>query len=198
MPNYSQYNTNAQSLLDARVAEYMAWYHVAIVLYVLGAAVFIAYWFFRNGPVLWAGIGFSASGLACQAASLGVRWVYSGHVPWNDLYGSLSVVVFWTVALFLTFGARFKIWYAGPIVFVVADLLLAYVWSLGETQVPVTYGLPYAMAVQVAEAMGWTETASWKVGGAYTTTKPSKRLLSLLEPHRMTPGRWWSLVVGTS
>ena len=77
----------------------------------------------------------------------------------------------------------------------IADLLLAYVWYLGESQAPVTYGLPNATAVQVAEAMGWTETASWRVNGAYTTTKPSRRLLSLLEPHRMTPGRWWGLVV---
>ena len=78
----------------------------------------------------------------------------------------------------------------------IADLLLAYVWYLGEAQTPVSYGLPYLKAVQVAEAMGWTETASWKEGGAYTTTNPSKRLLSKLEPHRMAPGKWWGLVVG--
>jgi cytochrome c-type biogenesis protein CcsB len=139
MPNYTQYNTNAQALLDEHVAAYMAWYHVAIVLYVLAAAIFIAYWFFRNRPVVWAGIAFASAGLGCQAASLGVRWVYSGHVPWNDLYGSLSVVVFFTIALFLIFGARFNIWFAGPIVLAVADGLLAYGqgWNKGlEPLVP--------------------------------------------------------------
>ncbi|HJT77081.1 MAG TPA: hypothetical protein VJ739_07735 [Gemmataceae bacterium] len=78
----------------------------------------------------------------------------------------------------------------------IADLLLAYVWFLGETQAPETYGLCYAEAVRIAESMGWTETASWKEGGAYTTTSPSKRLLSRLEPYRIGPGKWWALVVG--
>ena len=78
----------------------------------------------------------------------------------------------------------------------IADLLLAYVWYLSEARPPVTYGLPYAAAVQIAETMGWTETASWKDGGVYTTTSPSKRLLSLLEPYSIEPGKWWVLVVG--
>src|SRR5207245_7889356 len=74
MPNYSQYNTNAQPLLDSHVAIYMAWYHVAIVLYVLGAAAFLAYWFFRNRATVIGGVAFSIAGLGCQAASLGLRW----------------------------------------------------------------------------------------------------------------------------
>lgn len=78
----------------------------------------------------------------------------------------------------------------------IADLLMAYVWHLGEAAVPVTYGLPYAAAVEIAGQMGWTETAAWKEGGVYTTTSPSKRLLALLEPHRMERGKWWVLVVG--
>src|SRR5262249_47838150 len=78
----------------------------------------------------------------------------------------------------------------------IADLILAYVWHLGEAQAAVTYALPYAAAVQIAAAMGWTETASWQEGGVYSTTSPSKRLLGLLEPYRMGPGKWWALVVG--
>jgi hypothetical protein len=77
----------------------------------------------------------------------------------------------------------------------IADLILAYVWHLGEPQAAVTYALPYADAVQVATAMGWTETASWQQG-QYHSSRPSKRLLSLLAPYEMSPGRWWSLVVG--
>jgi len=108
MPDYTQYNTNAQSLLDAHTAAYMAWYHVAVVCYVFGAAVFVAYWFFQNRAIVWTGVTATAAGLASQIVSLALRWVYSGHVPWNDLYGSLSVVVLWTVVLFLIFGARFS------------------------------------------------------------------------------------------
>ena len=78
----------------------------------------------------------------------------------------------------------------------IADLILAYVWHLGDTQPAVTYALPYAETVGVAEAMGWTETPSWQEGEIYTTTSPSKRLLGLLEPYRTRPGKWWALVAG--
>lgn len=77
----------------------------------------------------------------------------------------------------------------------IVDLILAYVWHLEEPGKAVTYALPYAAAVQVAEKMGWAKTASWQHGG-YTTTKPSKLLLDLLQEYRMSPGRWWELVVG--
>lgn len=79
----------------------------------------------------------------------------------------------------------------------IADLILAYVWHLGDTHSAVTYALPYAEAVGVAQAMGWTETPSWQEGEVYTTTSPSKRLLGLLEPYRTGPGKWWALVAGS-
>jgi len=166
MPDYSQYTTNAQALADAHVAAYMAWYHVAIVLYVLAAAVFIAYWFFRNRPTAAGGAILAAAGLGCQIASLGIRWVYSGHVPWNDLYGSLSVVALLSVALFLIFGVRFKIWFAGPIVLSVTDALLAYGqgWNKGlEPLVPslqnnywIYYHVPVVLAAYAAFLIGFS------------------------------------------
>jgi len=166
MPDYSQYNTNAQALADAHVAAYMAWYHVAIVLYVLAAAVFIAYWFFRNRPTAAGGAILAAAGLGCQMPSLGIRWAYSGHVPWNDLYGSLSVVALLSVALFLIFGVRFKIWFAGPIVLSVTDALLAYGqgWNKGlEPLVPslqnnpwIYYHVSVVLAVYAAFLIGFS------------------------------------------
>ncbi|HEY7994205.1 MAG: c-type cytochrome biogenesis protein CcsB [Candidatus Eremiobacterales bacterium] len=166
MPDYSQYNTNAQALADAHVAAYMAWYHVAIVLYVLAAAVFLAYWFFRNRPTAAGGAILATAGLGCQMASLGIRWVYSGHVPWNDLYGSLSVVALLSVALFLIFGLRYKIWFAGPIVLSVTDALLAYGqgWNKGlEPLVPslqnnywIYYHVPVVLAAYAAFLIGFS------------------------------------------
>jgi hypothetical protein len=79
----------------------------------------------------------------------------------------------------------------------IADLILAYVWHLGAEESAVSYALSFAEAVKVAEAMGWTQTASWQEGGVYTTTSPSKRLLGLLEPYRMGPGKWRALIVGS-
>jgi hypothetical protein len=78
----------------------------------------------------------------------------------------------------------------------IADLIMAYVWHLGGEEPAVTFAMPYAEVVKVAEAMGWTVTASWQDGGAYTTTSPSQKLLGLLEQYRMGPGKWWVLVVG--
>ena len=199
MPNYTQYNTNAQSLLDAHVAAYMSWYHVAIVLYVLGAAAFLAYWFFRNRTTVVLGVVLAASGLACQAASLGIRWVYSGHVPWNDLYGSLSVVSLCTVALFLIFGARYGIWFAGPIVLAVTDALLAYGqgWNKGlEPLVPslknnywIYYHVPVVLASYASFLIGFSTSVLYllkkkdeermlaaggrSVGAAIAATRPA-------------------------
>jgi len=80
----------------------------------------------------------------------------------------------------------------------ISDLLMAYVWHVNERSSAVTYALTYADAVKIGETMGWTETSSWKDGGAYSTTKPSERLKTQIEPFRVIPGRWKSLVIGVS
>ncbi len=77
----------------------------------------------------------------------------------------------------------------------IADLLLAYVWNLEKPNEAVTYAMAYDEAVNVAREMGWTKTPSWKKG-AYSTSAPSKKLRTLLEPYQMKPDRWWHLVVG--
>jgi hypothetical protein len=78
----------------------------------------------------------------------------------------------------------------------IADLILAYVWHLDDPPAAVTYAMSYPEAVQVAKAMGWTQTASWQ-RGQYSTSSPSKRLLAPLGPYRLSPERWWTLVVGS-
>ena|SRR5271166_743180 len=134
MPSsYTQYNTNAAVLMDAHTAVYTAWYEAAVVLYFIAALVFFAYWFVRSWTPLGAGIVFASLGIIAQILSLGLRWYYSGHVPWNDLFGSLSVVALFTAVLFLAFGARYRIWYAAPLVFLVSDAMLAFAkgWNKG-------------------------------------------------------------------
>lgn len=74
------------------------------------------------------------------------------------------------------------------------ELLLAYVWSLQERAEAMVFVLTYGEALKVMEAMGYTETESW-TKGQYNTSKPSKRLLELLEAYRATPDRLYSLVV---
>ena len=78
----------------------------------------------------------------------------------------------------------------------VADLILAFVWHLETPDAAVTYALTHPQVVAVAETLGWTKTKSWEEG-KYITTKPSKELVALLEPHRMKQGEWWKLVTGS-
>jgi len=136
---YTQYNTNAIAALNAHTAAYLHWYEAAVILYIFGAIAFVAWWFFRGRAPLVAGIALAIVGAACQGTSLGLRWYYSAHVPWNDLYGSLSLVTFFAVVLFVAFGARYRIWFAGPFVLALADGLLGYAryWNKGlEPLVP--------------------------------------------------------------
>lgn len=80
------------------------------------------------------------------------------------------------------------------------NLLLVYVWSVGDS--PVAYCLTYPQAEEIAREMGWTETDSWQKGGktgrpGYGTRRPSPKLEALLEPHRMTTReRWKKTIIG--
>lgn len=69
------------------------------------------------------------------------------------------------------------------------SLLLAYVWGVARPLESRTYCLEQHQAVQVADQMGWTTTASWR-RGAYSTSKPSQELVALLQPFLMQPGDW--------
>jgi len=135
---YMRYNTNVAAVATAHVVQYMAWYEAAVVLYILAAIAFVVYWFFQSRLVVGIGIGFSVAGLLSQLYSLVLRAHYSHHVPWNDLYGSLSVVAAWAVLLFLIFAWRFRLWVAGPLVLIFADALLAYArgWNKGLSPMP--------------------------------------------------------------
>lgn len=77
----------------------------------------------------------------------------------------------------------------------VRNLIIAHVWYVSQPAKSVTIATTYSETLSVVEAMGWSETASW-ASGAYSTSRPSQRLLTLPEPFRMTPERWWAKVVG--
>jgi hypothetical protein len=79
----------------------------------------------------------------------------------------------------------------------VRNLILAYVWHLDDLRHTVTYALTYKEGLTIAESLGWTETPSWR-RGAYCSTSPSAKLVTMLEPHRMTPEKWWNKITGLS
>jgi hypothetical protein len=69
----------------------------------------------------------------------------------------------------------------------IPHLVMAYVMNVRTEHA--IYALTYAEAEQVAQSLGWTETASWEAGG-YTRTYGSKKLVEALAPYRMTPEKW--------
>lgn len=79
----------------------------------------------------------------------------------------------------------------------VSNLIIAYVWGLQSQDHVETYALTYPEAFLIAEAMGWTKTASWEKG-YYVNGQPGKKLCSLLAPYRMTPLAWREKVAQVS
>jgi hypothetical protein len=75
------------------------------------------------------------------------------------------------------------------------QLLLVHIWHVHEPDNACSFALNYDEAFSVAETMGWTKTTSWIDRDGYSTTRPSKRLMKLLEPHRMEVGSWKRKVV---
>ena len=75
------------------------------------------------------------------------------------------------------------------------NLLIAYVWHLGDPTQAATYALTLDEAIQVATMMEYTKTKSWQTG-VYRTTRPSRSLVEILERYRMTREKWWSKVCG--
>ena len=74
------------------------------------------------------------------------------------------------------------------------NLIYAFVWGVNSSSIEI-FALTHAQAVAIGDSMGWTKTASWEAG-SYITSRPGRTLLKLLEPHRMTPPKWWKLVTG--
>ena len=76
------------------------------------------------------------------------------------------------------------------------NLLHAYVWGIQASECLATYALTQPEAIAVAAEMGYTATPSWQNDGSYSTTRPSRKLLALLEDYRMTPERWRAKILG--
>jgi hypothetical protein len=76
------------------------------------------------------------------------------------------------------------------------DLILAFVWNLDDSSGGVTYAMSYPEAVEIGDALGWTQTVSWMENNTYTTTRPSRELKALLERYRMNAKGWWTMVTG--
>ena len=76
-------------------------------------------------------------------------------------------------------------------------LILAYVWNLADLTLTKCFALTFKEALQVADEMEYTKTASWLTGArsgkrGYFTSAPSKQLKDLLSPFEMSSPEKWS------
>lgn len=76
----------------------------------------------------------------------------------------------------------------------IPHLVMVYVWNAGQADKVEFYAMTFADAKKIAGKLGWTETASWREGGGYATTRPSQRVREAIAPHRMGPGKWRRLL----
>ncbi|HEX3369432.1 MAG TPA: cytochrome c biogenesis protein CcsA, partial [Candidatus Cybelea sp.] len=99
---------------------------IALGSYTLGALALIIYFFSQEEWFARAGIPLAILGCLAQFVQLGVRFETTGVWPLLNLYGSLSLFAAMSVAIFIGFAFRYRLWFAGGFVLALAAIFLAY------------------------------------------------------------------------
>ncbi|MBV8354361.1 MAG: c-type cytochrome biogenesis protein CcsB [Candidatus Eremiobacteraeota bacterium] len=109
---------------------------VALAAYITGALVLVTYFLARYELLRSVGGVLAIVGCAAQFAELGARWAISGIWPLTNLYGSLSLFSAMGVLIFLIFAYRFRLWFAGGFVLLIAAIALGYATTWNEGYMP--------------------------------------------------------------
>src|SRR5579872_6924909 len=106
---------------------------IALGAYVVSALALLAYFFTRDEWLQHLGIPLEIAGVVAQIAQLAARWELTHIWPLLNLYGSLSMFSVVSVAIFIYFAFRYKLWFAGGFVIALAAVFLAYgvTWNEG-------------------------------------------------------------------
>ncbi|MBV9332512.1 MAG: c-type cytochrome biogenesis protein CcsB [Candidatus Eremiobacteraeota bacterium] len=99
---------------------------VALSAYTLGALALLGYFFTRTPWLRDVGIPLAILGCAAQFAQLFARWELTQIWPLLNLYGSLSLFTAMSVAIYIGFAFRYRLWFAGGFVLALAAIFLAY------------------------------------------------------------------------
>jgi len=99
---------------------------ISLAAYTLGAIALLLYFFSRDERQRKAGAALAIAGCASQFAQLIVRFETTHVWPLLNLYGSLSLFAAMSVAIYLVFAYRYKLWFAGGFVLALAAIFLAY------------------------------------------------------------------------
>jgi cytochrome c-type biogenesis protein CcsB len=99
---------------------------IALGAYTLGALALLVYFFSRTSWLRDVGIPLAIIGCVAQFAQLIARFEMTHVWPLLNLYGSLSLFSAMSVAIYIGFAFRYRLWFAGGFVLVLAAIFLAY------------------------------------------------------------------------
>jgi cytochrome c-type biogenesis protein CcsB len=99
---------------------------VALGAYTLGALALLVYFFSRVTWLRDVGIPLAIIGCAAQFLQLIVRFEVTHVWPLLNLYGSLSLFAAMSVAIYIGFAFKYRLWFAGGFVLALAAIFLAY------------------------------------------------------------------------
>ncbi len=99
---------------------------VALASYTLGALALLVYFFSRADWLRDVGAPLAILGCVAQFAQLIARFEITHVWPLLNLYGSLSLFAAMSVAIYIGFAFRYKLWFAGGFVLALAAIFLAY------------------------------------------------------------------------
>jgi ABC-type transport system involved in cytochrome c biogenesis permease subunit len=86
----------------------------------------VIYFFSQDDAFRKAGVPLAILGCAAQFAQLAVRFETTHVWPLLNLYGSLSLFSAMSVAIYIGFAFRYRLWFAGGFVLALAAIFLAY------------------------------------------------------------------------
>jgi cytochrome c-type biogenesis protein CcsB len=105
----------------------------ALVAYAIGAVALFIYFFSREDWLRNFGATLAVAGCVAQFAQLVARYQETHIWPLLNLYGSLSLFSAMSVAIFIAFAFRYRLWFAGGLLLAIAAIFLAYgvTWNEG-------------------------------------------------------------------
>ncbi|GAC1501416.1 MAG: c-type cytochrome biogenesis protein CcsB [Vulcanimicrobiaceae bacterium] len=109
---------------------------LSLSAYCVGALLLLLYFFSRDGWQRDLAIPVVIAGCVAGFAQLAVRFELTGVWPLLNLYGSLSLFSDMSVALFIVFAFRYRLWFAGGFVLAIAATALAYALTWNEGTLP--------------------------------------------------------------
>ena len=99
---------------------------IALAAYTLGALALLFYFFTRRTWLRDVGAPLAIAGCVAQFAQLAARFEMTHVWPLLNLYGSLSLFSAMSVAIYIVFAYRYRLWFAGGLVLALAAIFLAY------------------------------------------------------------------------